>query len=378
VRAALAALAAVCAAALLAGCGDDPAPPPATPPAAASPEPLRLVEVASGLSQPVQALAVPGRPGALFVVEQTGRVLALEEGRRRTVLDLRERTAPGGERGLLALALHPGFERNGRMFAHYTDLAGDTRLDEYRRAGAGAPAFVRTLLAVDQPYENHNGGGLAFGPDGRLYLGLGDGGDAFDPRRRSQDLDTLLGKLIRFDVDGPEPAPVIVANGLRNPWRFAFDRADGRLYVGDVGQDRSEEVDVVSLPESGLLNFGWDVYEGHERVEGHEPEGGGRLVFPVAVYGHDAGCSITGGVVYRGRALPRMRGRYLYGDFCSGSIWSIRAPAEGRAAPRLEQVRLPGLTSFGEDADGEVLLVSASGGLFRLAGARGRGDGSAP
>jgi glucose/arabinose dehydrogenase len=343
--------------------GEEPSVTPSLP---ASPEPLRLVEVASGLASPMQVVAAPGT-GTLYAVEQAGTIRALEDGRAASepLLDIRDQVRSGGEQGLLALAFHPAFPDDPRFYVHYSNLDGDTRVAEYRAAESGA-VLARELLAVDQPYENHNGGELTFGPDGLLYLGLGDGGAAFDPEQRSQDLGSRLGKLLRLDVDRPgadwEPA----AYGLRNPWRFSFDRETGDLYIGDVGQDRWEEVDFVPAGTDGLLNFGWDVYEGDEVVEDHDLTEAGELVGPVTVYGHDAGCSITGGFVYRGSALPALCGRYLYGDYCSGTVWSLRIEDSEAVDVRRERVELPLLTSFGEDADGELYLVSQAGSIHRL------------
>jgi glucose/arabinose dehydrogenase len=350
--------------ALAACAGRDPATTPALP---TSPEPLELVEVASGLASPMQVVAGPER-GTLYVVEQQGTVRVLEgtQLEAEPFLDIRAEVTAGGEQGLLALALHPGFPRDPRFYVHYSNLEGDSRVAEYRAGAAGAER-LRELLAVEQPYANHNGGQLAFGPDGLLYLGLGDGGKAFDPEGRSQDPGTRLGKLLTIDVDRPGADWEIVANGLRNPWRFSFDRETGDLWIGDVGQDRWEEVDYVPAGKAWPLNFGWDIYEGDDQVEDGEVRGDGRLVAPIAVYAHDAGCSITGGFVYRGSAVPGLAGRYLYGDYCSGTVWSLRVAGGEAADVRREQIVVPQLTSFGEDADGELYLVSQLGSVYRLA-----------
>jgi glucose/arabinose dehydrogenase len=344
--------------------GEEPAP---TPPLTTSPERLELVEVASGFSAPIQVVG-GAQPGVLYVLEQAGTIRVLTDSGidPKPFLDIRNEVTAGGEQGLLALALHPRFPEDPRFYVHYSNREGDTRVVEYRPGDAGAER-VRELLAVEQPYENHNGGQLAFGPDGLLYLGLGDGGGAFDPEGRSQDLGTRLGKLLRLDVDRPGEDWEIAANGLRNPWRFSFDRKNGDLYIGDVGQDRWEEVNFVARGTDGLLNFGWDVYEGGEVLEDKEPTGEGELVQPIATYAHDAGCSITGGFVYRGRGLPSLRGRYFYGDYCSGAIWSLRVEDGEATDVRRERVALPQLASFGEDEDGELYLVSQAGSIYRLA-----------
>ncbi len=345
----LAALAA--AAALLAGCGGDEGPERRqTPGPPALGGELRLEVVARGLDAPLQALPIPGS-GELAVVEQGGLVKVLPG--RRVLLDLRDRISTGGERGLLSIAFHPDYPDDRRVYASFTDLEGDSRVVEL------GPSGERGLIHVEQPYENHNGGHILFGPDGLLYLGLGDGGDSFDPEQRSQDPASRLGKLLRVDVRTPEPSWETVALGLRNPWRLAFDDATRDLWVADVGQDLWEEVNVVRGGPDELLNFGWDVYEGTERVEEHET-GPGRLVEPVATYGHDLGCSVTGGHVVRTGALA---GRYVYGDFCSGRIFSLRAKDAGDV--RLERPRVPQLTSIGGDAEGRLLLVSASGRVLR-------------
>jgi glucose/arabinose dehydrogenase len=344
--------------------GEEPAP---TPPLTTSPERLELVEVASGFSAPIQVVG-GAQPGVLYVLEQAGTIRVLTDSGidPKPFLDIRNEVTAGGEQGLLALALHPRFPEDPRFYVHYSNREGDTRVVEYRAGDAGAER-VRELLAVEQPYDNHNGGQLAFGPDGLLYLGLGDGGGAFDPEGRSQDLGTRLGKLLRLDVDRPGEDWEIAANGLRNPWRFSFDRKNGDLYIGDVGQDRWEEVNFVARGTDGLLNFGWDVYEGEEVLEDKEPTGEGELVRPIATYAHDAGCSITGGFVYRGPDLPSLRGRYFYGDYCSGAIWSLRVEDGEATDVRRERVALPQLASFGEDEDGELYLVSQAGSVYRLA-----------
>jgi glucose/arabinose dehydrogenase len=350
----LAALLAAFAALASAGCGGDEPDRRQTPGTLARGDALRLEVVARGLEAPLQALPLPGSStGELAVVEQGGTVRILPG--RRVLLDLRDRVSVGGERGLLSIAFHPDFPADRRLYASFTDHQGDSRVVEI---GQGSE---RELIRVDQPYENHNGGHILFGPDRLLYLGLGDGGDAFDPEQRSQDPSMRLGKLLRTNVDAGEPEWEMVALGLRNPWRFSFDPATGDLWIGDVGQDLWEEVDVVRGGPGALLNFGWDVFEGGERVEAHEL-GPGRLVSPVAVYGHDLGCSVTGGHVLEQGPLA---GRYVYGDFCSGRIFSLRARDAGDA--RLERIRVPQLTSFGRDADGRLLFVSASGRILRLA-----------
>lgn len=329
-----------------------------------------LTRVADGLVRPTWVGTAPGDAGALWVLEQPGRVVRLSGRRRTTVADLSELTRLGPELGLLGAAFHPGFAQNRRLFLHHTDVAGNTRVIEVRVPPAGRidVTAARELLRVEQPEENHKGGGLAFGPDGRLYLGLGDGGGAFDPRNVAQDLDSKLGKLLAADVDAggaPDWAPV--AYGLRNPWRFSFDPALSEVWIGDVGENSVEEVNRVFLEaDEPPKNFGWSAFEGVEPVEGDRLAGAGELVWPVAGYGHDEGCSVTGGMVYRGAALPLLAGRYLYGDFCSGTFWSLR-PGDGGGAEdlRRERATLPQVSHIGADGSGEPVLASSAGTIWR-------------
>ena len=318
--------------------------------------------IATGLNRPTWVGVAPGDPRALWVLEQPGRVVRLHQGRRTTVIDLTGRTTTGAEQGLLGIAFHPDFAVNRRLYLHWSDERGDTRVAEFRRGRK-----ARELLFVDQPEPNHNGGQLAFGPDGRLYLGLGDGGGAFDPERRAQDTEDLLGKLISTEADGPAKWRVELI-GLRNPWRFAFDPALGEVWIGDVGQDHVEEIDRVLLePDEPPKNLGWSAFEGTERIsEGDDSLTDTELVWPVAQYTHDHGCSVTGGYVYQGTRLDKLRGRYLYGDFCSGILWSLRSAPEGRAADvRRERAGVPQLTHIGPDADGEPLFASAAGAIYK-------------
>jgi glucose/arabinose dehydrogenase len=347
--------------------GGQPTPPDPERPGPGGP--LHVEEVASGLEAPVHAAAAPGERKRLYVVEQPGRIRVLE-GRRlldEPFLDITDRVQSGGEQGLLSVAFHPEYERNRRFYVNYTNNAGDTRVEEFRAEARGAPSESRMLLAVDQPYVNHNGGQLVFGPDGLLYVGMGDGGSGGDPENRAQDLRDRLGKLLRLDVDTRGADWELVAYGLRNPWRFSFDRLTGDLWIGDVGQDEVEEIDFVAANEVGrLLNFGWDVYEGSLVHEDKRPTPDGRLVEPVAEYTHEFGCSVTGGFVYRGSDARREAGgRYFYGDFCSGRIWSL-ARWRGQVSRRGYPFRVEQLTSFAEDADGELYLLSQDGTIYRL------------
>jgi glucose/arabinose dehydrogenase len=334
-------------------------------PAAAQQATLSLRPVVSGLESPVNVTAPRSEPGRLYVVEQPGRILVVENGRVRDepFLDIRSLVRSGGEQGLLSVAFHPTYGSNRRFYVNYTDGDGNTNVVEYRSDGTRAiPGSARRLLFVRQPYANHNGGQLAFGPDGRLYVGMGDGGSGGDPENRAQNMRTLLGKLVSLNV--ATKGAKIEALGLRNPWRFSFDRRTGDLWIGDVGQSAWEEVDFLPRRSPGLENYGWDAYEGRARYE-PKPIRRGRLIRPIAVYGRGDGCSISGGFVYRG-AIAAAKGRYFYGDYCSGTIWSIKRGA--RPLVRKEPFRVEAPTSFGEDARGELYVVSHRGTIYRLAG----------
>jgi glucose/arabinose dehydrogenase len=372
------------AAVLLAGCslGDDEAraPNPETisgPPTESGtttqrvpsgPLRVRLTPLVSGLDAPVHLASTPSEPDRLYVVEQVGRIRVLERGRLLgdPLLDIASEVRAGGEQGLLSVAFAPDYEESRRFYVNYTDQNGDTRVVEYEARGGGQPRRRRELLFVEQPYANHNGGQLAFGPNGRLYVGMGDGGSAGDPENRAQNLQDRLGKLLSLDVDEPGANWRIEGYGLRNPWRFSFDRETGDLWIADVGQGDWEEIDFTSAGSPGLENYGWDVYEGAHVFEDKEPEAAGRLVMPVAEYGHDEGCSITGGHVYRGERIPAAQGRYFYGDYCSGTIWAVTPRGAGVSKPRRLPFEVGGLSSFGEDTDGELYLLSVEGDVYRL------------
>ena len=330
---------------------------------------FRRAVVARGLDSPVQVVSTQSEPRRVYVVEQRGTIRVVERGRVRRgfFLDIRNLVVSGGEQGLLGLAFDPNHAKNRLVYVNYTNRNGDTRVVRYRTNGRTArAASARILLRVDQPYSNHNGGNIVFGPDGRLYVGLGDGGSGGDPEERAQDMRSLLGKMLRLDVRRPGSAPEIVGLGLRNPWRYSFDRRTGDLYIGDVGQGAVEEVDFTPRESPGLENYGWDLYEGSERFEEGEP-GPGQLVFPVFEYGRGSGnCTVIGGFVYRGSARTAQRGRYIVGDYCSGIVWSFRVRSGERTALRREPLRIPGLTSFGEDVAGELYAVDQGGTLYRL------------
>jgi glucose/arabinose dehydrogenase len=349
---------------------------------------MGLETVVEGLDFPVWLTSPPDDP-RLFVVEKGGRVVIVADGSLvpTPFLDLRSQVSTGNEQGLLSLAFHPDYAANGRFFVDLTDPAGDTRVIEFRVSASDPdradPGSARVVLAIDQPFSNHNGGLVLFGPDGMLYVGTGDGGSGGDPRGNGQSLGTLLGKLLRIDVDGGDPyaipsdnpfvdtpgaRPEVWAYGLRNPWRFSFDRETGDLYIADVGQNRIEELNAVRGAGAGL-NYGWNVMEGTRCFEPSEGCNRSDITLPVTEFDHGDGCSVTGGFVYRGSAIPDLRGRYLYSDYCSGFVRSFRF-AGGRAD---DQRRLPELepsdnavTSFGQDADGEMYLLTAGGSVHRI------------
>ncbi|HEY7019130.1 MAG TPA: PQQ-dependent sugar dehydrogenase [Gaiellaceae bacterium] len=333
---------------------------------------VRLVPFASGFDSPVFAGAPKSEPGKLYVVEQPGVIRVLVNGKLRAqpFLDIRSLVRSGGEQGLLSVAFHPNYRRNHFFYVDYTDVNGNTRVVRYRSNGTvGLPGTAKRLLFVQQPYSNHNGGQLQFGPDGKLYVGMGDGGSGGDPENRAQRLSSRLGKLLRLNVD-KRASWQVAGYGLRNPWRFSWDRATRNLYIGDVGQDSFEEVDVrTPAQQRKLNNYGWRVWEGRSRyTPGQKVNPAGTLVFPIVTYSHSQGCSVTGGYVYRGKAVPAAKGRYFYGDYCSGTIWSLRT-SKGRLAsgPRREPFTVSNLTSWGEDASGELYAVSGDGKIFKLA-----------
>jgi len=341
----------------------------AATPARDAPAAYRLRQVFKAV-YPLHAAAPPGDRHKLYVVEQYGRIRLAVDGKLRAkpFLDIKRLVSRGSEQGLLSLAFSPGYARDRLFYVDYTDRKGDTHVVEYRANAKGTAALVksrRQLLFVDQPGPQHNGGQLAFGPDGFLYVSLGDGECCDDPQDRAQNMGQLFGKLLRLDVRGGPPE--IVALGLRNPWRFSFDRETGDLYIADVGAGRWEEVDYLPRSDVGrLANFGWDAWEGRELKSDTPVNPAGPLVFPVHEYGHDIGCSITGGFVYRGAALPELRGRYIFGDYCSGAVWTLRI-VDGHATDvRREPITVRSLSSFAEDARGELYAISIAGPVYKL------------
>jgi glucose/arabinose dehydrogenase len=328
-----------------------------------------LRPVANGFNSPTYVATAPGDPSTLYVVEQGGRIMKLANGRRSVFLDIRSRVLAGGERGLLSVAFHPKYTSNHRFYVDYTDTSGNTRVVEFRsRAGVGRRSTARQLLYVRQPYPNHNGGQLQFGPDGLLYVGMGDGGSGGDPANRAQNTATKLGKLLRTN---PLRRPVrwsMAGLGFRNPWRFSFDRQTGDLWIADVGQNEWEEVDY--RPRAQLAqraNYGWSVYEGRARYSNRQLRTNAPLVQPIYVYSHDSGdCSITGGYVYHGPSVPTAQGRYFLGDYCSGRVWSLRLANGAATDVRREGFGVADLSSFGEGGDGELYAVSQKGAISKL------------
>jgi len=345
----------------LAGCG-----------AAAEQEPaaistFQLKPFARGFDSPVLLTHAQGEPKTLYAVEQPGRVIRLRAGKRTVFLDVRSNVAFGGEQGLLGLAFHPKYAQNRLLYVAYTSRNGRNTVARYRSNGKLAVrSSQRILFSEPDPYGNHNGGQLAFGHDGMLYTTIGDGGAGGDPEDRAQNMSSRFGKLLRLDVSKPGADWVIAGLGLRNAWRFSFDRATGDLYLGDVGQGAIEEVDFTPRVSPGLENYGWDLYEGSRRFEEGEPSAG-TLVFPLYEYGRGEGnCTVIGGHVYRGSARPAERGRYIFGDYCSGIVWSMRVRSGAARNVRREPFRIEGLTSFGESSSGELYATTQDGVIYRL------------
>jgi hypothetical protein len=345
--------------------------------------------VASGLSQPVFVTAPPGDMQRVFIVEQPGSIRILRNGNVLPTAFLNIEGAVGccGERGLLSMAFHPQYATNGNFFVYFTNNGGSTRVVRYRVSGdpdVADAASADTILAVSQPYSNHNGGLLAFGPNGYLHVGLGDGGSGGDPDGNGQDSTTLLGSLLRIDVDGDLPyeipennpligvedaRPEIWAYGLRNPWRYSFDRLTGDLYIADVGQNAWEEINVQPAGSDGGENYGWNVMEGAHCFSPQQGCNQTGLVLPVYEYQHAQGnCSLTGGYVYRGAVLPNLHGTYFYADYCVGVLRSFRYENEAVIDQRVwsEFGMLGNVTSFGEDAAGELYITTAGGTVYKI------------
>jgi len=337
--------------------------------------------ISDGLDHPVYVTHAGDGSGRLFVVEQPGRIRIVKQGRLQDApfLDITEFVRYGGEQGLLGLAFHPSYKVNGRFVVNYVRRSdGSTVIAEFQASSDPdrSQAVEKQLLVVSQPYPNHKGGMVEFGPDGFLYIALGDGGSGGDPGNRGQNTNELLGKLLRIDVDHGTPyavpkdnpffsgggRPEIFAYGLRNPWRFSFDRQTGELWAADVGQHAWEEIDIVQ--RGG--NYGWRVMEGTHCFLPRDGCARDGLVPPIAEYGHDKGrCSITGGYAYRGSRLPALRGAYLYGDFCSGEIFALMEGSQ-----RIVLTTGLQIASFGQDQAGELYVVGHGGTIHRIVEAR--------
>ncbi len=351
----------------------------------------QLLEITNGLQRPLLLTNANDGTNRMFIVEQDGHIWVATEVdgaiQKQPFLDVSGIVGTNGnERGLLGLAFHPQFKTNGQFFIDYTDVNGNTVVARYNvlasDPNASDPNSAAFVIQIKQPYPNHNGGNLAFGPDGYLYIGMGDGGSQGDPNGNGQNPKALLAKLLRLDIDSAQPyaapkdnpfatnpdfAPEVWAMGLRNPWRFSFDRLTGDLYIGDVGQNQYEEVDFQPAGQGGV-NYGWNIMEGSHRYSG-EPEKAG-LTAPIAEYSHgDNGCSITGGYVYRGASLKALDGVYFFADYCSGKIWSTFRDASGTWQTNLFMDTNFSISSFGQDEAGELYVVNQGGSVLKLVAA---------
>jgi len=385
----------LCAAAPSAACSPQEAQAPSAAPASGDFPALQLTTVATGLAEPTYVLSSPGDPDTLIILEKAGRAVLLQEGvpRETPFLDLRGRVASRSEQGLLGMDFHPKFPEVPDVFVHYSRKDGATRISRFQVDLESWTVKVdseQILLELEQPYANHDGGQLSFGPDGFLYLGLGDGGAANDTLNAGQDLGRLLGKILRLDIDHEAPYTIPASNpfadqegargeiwawGLRNPWRFSFDRLTGDLYIGDVGQNKWEEIDFAPSASKGGENYGWRLLEGTHQFRDEEGVPLDSLIAPIHEYGHGGArghCSVVGGYVYRGDRIPGLQGWYFYGDTCSGAIGVLRVE-QGELTSRLDlsdslapDKMLAGLDSFGQDAAGELYAVSIAGTVYRI------------
>lgn len=364
----------------------EPAKTPVMPPQFPNPNAFEWKVVLTGLDNPLD-LASPGdNSERYFILEKAGTIRVAKGGALlpKPFLDLNGLVnTTANEQGLLGIAFHPQYASNGFFYLNYTDRDGNTVVSRWQVSpdpDTADPGSEKPLLRIQQPYPNHNGGGMSFGPDGTLYIATGDGGSSGDPQGHAQALDTLLGKILRLDVNSNERyaipvsnpfasgggSPEIWVNGLRNPWRFSFDRLTGDLYIADVGQNKVEEINFLPAGSPGGANFGWNYREGAHPFKG-SPPANLELTDPVWEYDHSQGCSITGGYVYRGPSLPEWQGIYVFGDFCTGSVWGLLQTAPGIWEAELMYKTGAGISSFGEDDDGELYLLDyRDGQVLRL------------
>ncbi|MAS37876.1 MAG: glucose dehydrogenase [Anaerolineaceae bacterium] len=364
---------------------------------APDPSQYQLTEYVSGLSRPLYLTHAGDGSNRLFVLEQAGRIIIVSDGTVNSTpfLDISNLSSQDilssySERGLLGLAFHPNYAENGLFYVHYSDRSGNTVIARYSVSSdnpdVADPNSAQVIFTHPQPYANHNGGQIEFGPDGYLYIALGDGGSQGDPQNNAQNPTSLLGKILRIDVDNGDPyaipednpiatvnpdlAPEVWALGLRNPYRFSFDRETGDLYIADVGQNQLEEVNFQPADSPGGENYGWRVFEASIRYS--QDADPGNTVFPVAEYNHNNGCSITGGYAYRGEALPDLQGVYIYGDWCSGRTWATYQDEAGTWQTLADFIPNTGLaiSAFGEDESGELYVADYSGRILKLTAAQ--------
>jgi glucose/arabinose dehydrogenase len=360
-------------------------------PVAVGPAPvaISLVPVATGLANAVSVARPADGSGRFFIVLQTGQIVVYDGTRvlPRPFLDISNRVSCCGEQGLLGLAFHPNYARNGYFYVDYTNRKGNTVVARYAVSrfspNVANARSATTVLTVDQPYANHNGGQLQFGPDGYLYIGLGDGGSEGDPQNNGQSLGTLLGKILRIDVDAGSPYAIppdnpfvgvggargeIWAYGLRNPWRFSFDRLAGDLFIADVGQDELEEIDFQLASSAGGENYGWRLMEGTNCYNPPTDCNPGGLTLPVLEYDHSQGCAVIGGYRYRGAQIPALYGQYLFADYCSGVIWGATQDQTGNWVAGILLDTSFSISTFGEDAGGEIYVMryGSSGTLYKI------------
>jgi glucose/arabinose dehydrogenase len=350
-----------------------------------NPDDYELSMIADGYDKPLYLTHSGDGTGRLFILEQRGKIRIIDSEFKQIntpFLDISSKVKSGGERGLLGLAFHPSYGENGFFYVHYSDLRGDTVISRFKVSGdpnLANPNSEDVLLTTDQPFGNHNGGQIAFGPDGYLYIGLGDGGAGGDPMENGQDPSTLLGTILRINVDEglpytipnsnpffniPTARPEVWAYGLRNPWRFSFDRAKGDIFIGDVGQNQWEEINYQPADSKGGENYGWNQMEGnHCFVSGCSPE---AYVPAFAEYSHSDGCSVTGGYIYRGALDPQIYGTYFYGDYCSGRIWILFETGDGEWVNEFWMRTSFSISSFGEDEAGEIYVIDYDGGIYWL------------